>query len=191
MQKLRCEYWDEIGDVAPENLVFLDETGFNLAMVLTYARALQGRRAYSERPEKKGKNVTLIGAMALSGLIASFSFDGATDGDTFLFFVEHLLCPQLWQGAVVVMDNLSAHEVSGIREALQRVGASIVYLSPYSPDFNPIENCWSKVKAYLRKIAAHTRDRLDAAISEVLEMVSLTDIHHWFAHRCYYCPTPA
>ncbi len=191
MQKLRCEYWDEIRDVAPENLVFLDETGVNLAMVLLYARASKGQRAYSERPEKRGKNVTLIGAMALSGLIASFSFDGATDGDTFLFFIEHVLCTQLWQGAVVVMDNLRAHKVEGVREALERVGARVVYLSPYSPDFNPIENCWSKVKAYLRQMSARTRERLDEAISEVLELVSLTDIRHWFTHGCYYCPTPA
>ena len=190
MQKLRGDYWDQIRDVSEENLVFLDETGVNLAMVLLYARAFKGQRAYSKRPEKKGKNVTLIGAMALSGLIASFSFDGATDGDTFLFFVEHVLCPQLWPGAVVVMDNLSAHKVSGVREALAKVGANVVYLSPYSPDFNPIENCWSKLKAALRRMEARTREHLDEAITEVLNLVTLTDIRNWFAHCCY-CSTPA
>ena len=176
--------------MSPENLVFLDETGVNLAMVLLYARAFKGQRAYNKRPEKKGNNVTLIGAIALSGLIASFSFDGATDGDTFLFFIEHLLCPQLWHGAVVVMDNLRAHKVSGVSEALAKVGASVVYLSPYSPDFNPIENCWSKLKAELRRMEARTRERLDEAISEVINLVTLTDIRNWFTHRCY-CSTPA
>ncbi len=190
MQKLRCDYWDQIRDVSPDNLVFLDETGVNLAMVLLYARASKGQRAYSKRPNKKGKNVTLIGAMALSGLIASFSFEGATDGDAFLFFVEHLLCPQLWPGAVVVMDNLRAHKVSGVSEALAKVGARVVYLSPYSPDFNPIEHCWSKLKAELRRMEARSQERLDDAISEVLNLLTLADIRNWFAHRCY-CSTPA
>lgn len=190
MQKLRCEYWNQIRDVSPENLVFLDETGVNLAMVPLYARAFKGQRAYSKRPEKKGNNVTLIGAITLSGLMAGFSFEGATNGDTFLFFVEHLLCPQLWTGAVVVMDNLRAHKVSGVSEALAKVGASVVYLSPYSPDFNPIENYWSKLKSRLRRIEARTKERLDDAISEAINLVTLTDIRNWFAHRCY-CSTPA
>lgn len=170
--------------------MFLDETGVNLAMVLLYARALKGERAYGNRPRNKGKNVTLIGAIAMTGMIASFSFDGATDRDVFLFFIEEVLCPQLWPGAVVVMDNLSAHQADGVREAIENVGARLVYLSPYSPDFNPIENCWSKLKAYLRKMEVRTREALDEAITEVLNLLTLKDIRNWFAHGCY-CTTSA
>ena len=187
---MRVEYWQDIEEIRPEDLVFIDETGMNLAMVLLYARSVQGQRAYDHKPTGKGTNVTLIGAMALAGMIASFSFDGAVNGDIFLFFIEELLCPQLWPGAAVVMDNLPAHKVEGVRKAIEEVGARLIYLSPYSPDFNPIENCWSKLKAYLRKMAVRGRDVLDEALSVVLNLVTKMDIRNWFAHCCY-CTTPA
>ena len=97
-----------------------------------------------------------------------------------------VLVPQLWLGAVVVMDNLPAHKVIGVTEAIEAVGAKVIYLSPYSPDFNPIEHLWSKLKAYLRKVAARTKDVLHDAIREGLNLISLKDVRNWLTHCCYY-----
>ena len=171
-------------DIRPEDLIFIDETGVNLAMIRLYARSLKGDRAIGERPYP-GKNITLIGAMSLTGITTAWTFEGGMNGTTFKAFVEEGLVPHLWQGACVVMDNLSAHCVEGIRELIERVGARLVYLSPYSPDFNPIENCWSKVKTFLRSAAARTRDALDQAITDALNAVTLADIQNWFTYRCY------
>jgi transposase len=123
-----------------------------LAMTRRYARSLKGRRAYSDAPDQRGSNLTLSGAMALRGMIGEMTLPGATDGLAFKTYVRQVLVPNLWAGACVVMDNLPAHKVAGIREASEAVGATVVYLSPYSPDFSPIENCWSKVKEFLRAL---------------------------------------
>ena len=123
-QEHRRNYWEVIREVDPVNLVFLDETGVNLAMVELYARSLRGQRAYAKQPAKKGGNLSLIGAMTLTaGWMAGFSFLGGTNGDTFLGFIEQVLVPQLWPGAVVVMDNLPAHKVQGVAEAIASAGA--------------------------------------------------------------------
>lgn len=169
----------------PEDLVFIDETGMNLAMVRLYGRALEGQRAYGERPYQRGKNVTLIGALGLTGFVAAWTTDGGINGDAFIGFVEQMLIPNLWPGACVVMDNLPAHKVEEVRPAIEAVGARLVYLSPYSPDFNPIENCWSKLKQYLRSVAARTRDHLDQAITDAMHLITPKDIYGWFSHCCY------
>lgn len=185
VQLLRQEYWEAIRDIRAEDLVFIDETGVNLMMVRLYARALKGERATGERPHKQGSNVTLIGAMSLNGMVAALSLDGGINGDVFKYFIEYILVPNLWVGACVVMDNLSAHRVDGIRELIEAAGAKLVYLSPYSPDFNPIENCWSKVKEFLRSVAARSREALDEAMTDALNAVTLKDIKGWFTYRCY------
>lgn len=158
-------------------------------MVRLYARALKGQRAYGGCPYHRGKNVTLIGAIALAGVVGAMTVEGGTNGDVFITFVEQILAPNLWSGACVVLDNLPAHKVEGVRVAIEAVGAQLVYLSPYSPDFNPIENSWSKLKAYLRSVAARTREALDEAIGEALDLMTLKDIRNWFAHCCY-CTLP-
>lgn len=180
------EYWQVIGEVNIADLVFVDETGSNLAMTRRYARSLQGRRAYNDAPYQRGNNLTLIGAMALRGLIGEMTLPGATDGLAFKTYVTQVLVPNLWVGACVVMDNLPAHKVAGIREAIESVGATVVYLSPYSPDFSPIENCWSKVKEFLRARAARTYAQLDQAITDALSAVTSQDIIGWFTHCCCY-----
>lgn len=154
-------------------------------MARLYARALQGHRAYSTRPQNRGKNQTLIGAMAKRGVIAALTFEGGTDAVAFQTFVEQVLVPNLWKGACVVMDNFSSHKVASIAPAIEAVGAKLVYLPPYSPDFNPIEQLWSKVKGILRSIAPRTKAALDEAISSALAQVTLKDIHHWLIHCCY------
>ncbi|MEH2282851.1 MAG: IS630 family transposase [Nostoc sp.] len=150
VQKLRAEYWTTIGSVNLEDLIFIDEAGVNIAMTRRFARSPQGSRAYGDRPDGRGKNVTMIGAMSLEGIIAAMTFTGGTNASAFETYVTQVLVPNLWPGATVVMDNFSSHKVTGIREAIEAVGARLIYLSPYSPDFSPIENCWSKVKQFLR-----------------------------------------
>ncbi len=144
VQQLRVQYWREIGQVKVENLVFVDETGSNLrssldgrfrpedfaAMTRRYARSVRGSRAYNHTPYGRGQNVTLIGAMALRGLVGEITFPGATDALAFKTYVTQVLVPNLWNGACVVMDNLPAHKVNGIREAIESVGATVIYLSP-------------------------------------------------------------
>ncbi len=175
-----------IGKVTLEDLIFVDEAGVNIAMSRLYARAPKGKRAPGSRPDKRGKNVTIIAAMALRGIQGALTFQGGTDTLAFLTFVREVLVPNLWQGATVVMDNFSSHKVAGVQEAIEAAGAFLVYLSPYSPDFSPIENCWSKVKEFLRSRAARTYEELDEAITQAFEAVTLQDIFAWFQH-CGYC----
>ena len=113
------------------------------------------------------------------------SFEGAVNGDIFRVFVQQVLTPTLREGDVVVMDNLPSHKVKGIEEAVESRGATLVYLPPYSPDFSPIEECWSKVKAWLRKIKARTLEALDDAILDALEQVTTSDAEGWFRHSGY------
>ena len=176
-----------IGAVNVANLVFVDETGSNLAMTRRYARSLKGRRAYSDAAAQRGNNLTLIGAMALRGMVREMTLPGTTAGLAFKTYVTQVLVPNLWAGACVVMDNLPAHkELAGIRKAIESVGATVVYLSPYSPDFSPIENCWSKVKEFLRARAARTYAQLEQAITDALSAVTSQDIIGWFTHCCCY-----
>ncbi len=188
VQKLRAQYWTILGEVKLNDLVFIDETGVNLAMTRGYARAKKGKRAYNKCPYNRGKNITLIGAIAISGLLASLTFEGWTNKEAFLTYVKEVLVPQLWSGACVVMDNLPAHKATEVQKAIESVGARVVFLSPYSPEFNPIENCWSKLKEFLRTRESRTYQELDRAITEAINSVTEKDIIGWFTHCCYYVP---
>jgi transposase len=166
-------------------LKFVDESGVNLALTRLYGRASAGERALGSVPQNYGSNVTLLGALGVTGLTALMTIDGATDGEVFLAFVEQVLCPTLDPGDIVVMDNLSAHKVAGVRPAIEGRGAQLLYLPPYSPDLSPIEQCWSKLKAGLRRIGARTREALETALQQVLETVTESDALAWFAHCGY------
>lgn len=131
MQRLRVEYWHTIGEVKLSDLVFVDEAGVNLAMSRHDARSLQGTRAYGDRPDGRGNKVTMIGGVSLQGFVAALTFQGGTNSLAFQTYVTEVLVPNLWQGACVVMDNFSSHKVAGIREAIEAVGARLVYLPPY------------------------------------------------------------
>lgn len=156
-------------------------------MTRIYGRSKKGKRAYDHQtPSNKGKNVTMLGALSLDGIIAALTYQGGTNGLTFITYVEKVLVPKLWPGACVVMDNFSSHKVKGVREAIEAAGARLVYLSPYSPDFSPIENCWSKIKQHLRSIGARTYETLDEAITEAMGAVTSKDTVGWFSHCCYY-----
>jgi transposase len=181
---LRVEYWNQLREINAENLVFIDEMGMNLSLCRTHARSLQGQRAYSAN-HYKGKNISVIGAMALQGFLGCMTIEGSTNGDVFQVFVEKILVNCLWHGAVVVMDNLSAHKRADIQLIIEQAGAKVIYLSPYSPDFNPIENCWSKLKQYLRSVSARSRDALEEALVTAVDLVTLKDLRNWFTHCCY------
>lgn len=154
-------------------------------MAREYARAPIGERAEDDQPARWGDNVSLVGAIGLCGLRTLMTLDGAVDGDAFLAFVQYFLVPQLQPGDIVVMDNLSVHKRAGIREAIEAAGAELRYLPPYSPDFNPIEECWSKLKSILRSVGARTRDTLEVAIANAMSTVTATDAVGWFAHAGY------
>jgi len=154
----RVEFWSKIRDIRVENLVFIDESGVNLAMLRLYARALKGKRARGEKPQKRGKNVSLIAALSVQELIASVNIYGAVDGVTFEAFIVQKLIPKLWKDACVVMDNAKIHQGEMVREFIEKAGAKLLYLSPYSPEFSPIENFWSKVKS-IRSYAVELKMR--------------------------------
>lgn len=149
--------------------MFIDETGVHLGMTRLYGRAPIGERLYgSEAPGDSGKNISLIGGMSIDGLIATMSIVGSVNTDVFLFYIQEILIPQLWVGAIIVMDNLSVHHAVVVREAIEAVGASVVFLPPYSPDLSPIELCWSKLKQLLRSAKARTHEALDQALTKIV-----------------------
>jgi transposase len=165
--------------------VFLDESGVNLSFIRKCARALPGKRAYAERPYRRGKNVSLIGAISLEGLLTQWSALGSVDALTFDAFISQKLLPKLWKGAVLVMDNCSIHKSDEIEALVASVGARIIYLPTYSPDFSPIENCWSKIKSILRRIGARTYPDLLDALEQAFSEVISKDLFGWFSHCCY------
>ncbi len=168
-----------------KDLIFIDESGVNLALTRLFARAPKGQRAYGKRPQKRGENVSLIGAISLNGVVTQINLIGTVDGLTFEAFIAQKLVPQLWVGACVVMDNCSIHKGKEIESLINQAGARLIYLPPYSPEFSPIENCWSKIKTFLRSLAARSYPDLAQAIEAAFKKVSLKDIRNWFTHCCY------
>lgn len=185
MQQQRVEFWQLMQGILAKDLIFLDESGVNLALTRLMARAPKGKRARGKRPQKRGKNVSLIGAIGLQGLITQISLLGAADSLTFEAFIAQRLVPKLWAGAYVLMDNCSIHKGAAIETLIAEAGAKLLYLPPYSPDFSPIENCWSKLKDVLRSIGARTYPDLAKAIEAAFDQISLKDIQSWFTHCCY------
>jgi transposase len=166
-------------------LKFVDESGVNLAMIRRYGRATPGQRVVDSVPDNYGTNQTMIAALSLDGLDAPWVVDGAVNGAVFHCWVREVLCPTLHPGDIVLWDNLSAHKVAGVAELLATRGARLLRLSPYAPDFNPIEQCWSKMKTSLRQAKARTVEMLIAAIKAALDMITTADIRDWFTHCGY------
>ncbi len=170
-------------------LVFVDESGFHTSMGRLRARAPRGKRAYGKVPRNRGKNTTLIAAVTLQGAMgASMTAEGATDSEAFEAYVEHhFLAPSLREGqVVVVLDGLGAHRPRRIRELIEARGAELVFLPPYSPDLNPIEEAFSKIKTLVRKEGARVREALVEAIGRALAAVTPEDAAGWFAHAGYW-----
>jgi transposase len=154
-------------------------------MVRLYARSLKGERARGQKPNKRGKNVSIIGAISVNEILTSVNLIGTTDRITFEAFIIRKLVPKLWKGACVVMDNCTIHTSEEIEKAIKSQGAKLIYLSPYSPDFSPIEHLWSKLKNILRSIKTTNYRELAKAIEFAFNQVTLSDLGHWFTHCCY------
>ena len=165
--------------------VFVDETAVNTAMTRRYGRAPKGERAHDSAPRNYGAHTSVIGAMGLRGLVATLAVEGAVDTLCFDAYAEKVLAPRLRPGDVVVLDNLTAHRASRIEEVAQKRGAQVLWLAPYSPDFNPIEQCWSKIKTFLRGVKARTAEALDEALAQAIRLVTKSDIRGWFKHCGY------
>lgn len=174
-----------IAHYATNRLKFIDESGIHIAMTRRYGRAMRGCRVHDATPKNWGRNMTVLGSLSCLGLEAMMTVEGATDAAVFRAYVSQVLVPTLQAGDVVVMDNLGAHKVDGIRSAIEATGAVLIYLPPYSPDCSPIELCWSKLKACLRGIKARTRNALDAALAHAINTISASDAQGWFAHCGY------
>lgn len=166
-------------------MIFVDETGVNLALTRLYARAPRGQRAVSAIPQNYGQNLTVLAALDHHGIRAAMLIPGATDGDVFRAFVARVLAPTLRRGDIVVWDNLGAHKAAGVAEAVAATGAQLYYLPPYSPDYNPIEMAWSKIKVYLRTAGARTRAKLTRCLRAALQEVTKQDTKGWFTHCGY------
>ncbi len=185
VEQARTHYRELLASLEVSRLKFVDESGVNLAMTRLYGRARKGVRVVGAVPRNYGQQVTLLGAMSLAGIGAVMTVEGATDAELFRAYIKHVLGPTLVPGDMVVLDNLSVHKGRGIQQMLARRRTRLRYLPPYSPDLAPIESCWSKLKTYLRKAQARTRDTLDTAIAQALATVTPADARRWFAHCGY------
>ena len=176
------------GDVGAERFVFVDECSTNTSLVPLYAWARRGERALCSVPRNWGANVTLLASMSVRGMGPSLAVEGSTTRGAFETYLERLLAPSLRPGQVVVMDNLSSHKGGRVRELIEGKGCELVYLPPYSPDLNPIEEAFAKLKALLRKAGARTREALIEAMGRALEAVTAQDARGFFEHRGYRAP---
>ena len=181
----RREAWLETqASLDPARLLFIDETGVTTQMARRYGRAKRGKRCHALVPGG-WETTTLSAALGLGGLRAPMVLDGAMNGAAFLAYVEQVLVPELRAGDMVVMDNLSSHRVRGVREAIEAVGAACLFLPPYSPDFNPIEQAFSKLKGLLRQAAARTVEGLWQAVAEALDAFSPEECANYFRNAGY------
>lgn len=189
MKRLR-EIWAQcVPGVDLDKLVFLDESGVNTAMFRRYGRCPRGERLVDAAPAAHWQSNTLLAAVRLDGVVAPMVLDGPVNGESFAGYIERSLVPELAPGDIVVMDNLPAHKGQRVAAAIEGAGCRLVYLPPYSPDFNPIEPMWSKVKSVVRKAAARTFDGLVDAVKAALQSITPADCEGYFEH-CGYDATP-
>jgi transposase len=186
--KRRQDWFERQIDLDPERLVFIDETWASTKMARSHGRAPKGQRLRMSVPHGHWKTTTFVAGIRTSGLIAPFVLDGPINRDAFEVYVDKVLVPDLRPGDVVIMDNLSSHKGPRVREMIEAAGAGLLYLPPYSPDFNPIEKAFSKLKALLRKAAERTVEGLWTTIGQLLEAFTPTDCANYFA-ACGYDAT--
>jgi len=183
---LARERWvEEQAGFDPSRLVFIDETGASTKMARRHGRAKRGERCRAAIPHGHWKTTTFTAGLRIDGVMAPLVLDGPMYGAAFLAYAEQVLVPELQPGDIVVMDNLPAHKISGVRKAIEAAGATLLYLPPYSPDFNPIEMAFSKLKAMLRKAAARTLPDLWEVIAQSIEMFTPAECHNFFKAAGY------
>jgi len=181
----RQAWFDAQPGLDPEKLIFIDETGASTKMARLRGRARRGERCRAAVPHGHWKTTTFTAGLRLGSLSAPMLLDGPMDGDAFRAYVTHVLVPELTPGDIVVMDNLPSHKVTGVRHAIEQAGATLLYLPPYSPDFNPIEMAFSKLKAILRKAAARTIEDLWDVIAQSLDEFNTTECRNYFVAAGY------
>jgi transposase len=184
-EQKRSAFRERLKGVDPKRLLFVDESSTNVALTPRYGRAPKGERARGRAPRNWGKNVTLISSIGSEGMGPSMSIEGPSDTDSFGIYVREILAPKLKAGQIVVMDNLSVHKGKWVRELIERRGCQLWLLPPYSPDFNPIEEAFSKVKALLRRAQARVLEALFEATEEALSAISAQDARGYFEHCGY------
>ncbi len=183
--KRREDWFEGQPDLDPERLVFIDETWASTNMARRYGRAPRGERLRVGVPHGHWKTTTFVAGLRLTGMVAPMVLDGPINGVSFQAYVDQVLVPELRPGDIVVMDNLGSHKGAGVRDAIEAAGARLLYLPPYSPDFNPIENAFSKLKALLRKAAARTVDGLWNTIGALLPAFTPQECANFFAAAGY------
>ncbi len=183
----RAAWREQTKQLERTDLVFVDETGSHIAMTPLYAYAPRGQRAKGSVPRNYGTIMTLIASLSTQGMGEAFILDGAADGAAFEIYVEQLLAPSLRPGQIVILDNLSIHQGPRVRQAIEARGCHLLFLPAYSPDFSPIEEAFSKVKTFLRRRGARTREALQEAIAQALLLITAQDALGWFTH-CGYPP---
>jgi transposase len=166
-------------------LVFVDESGVTTEMTRRYGWAPRPERVSEAVPAGHWRTLTVLAALTTRGLLASMTIESPTDGDVFLAFVEQVLGPRLEPGHLVIVDNLGAHKVAGVRPLIESRGAQLLYLPPYSPDFNPIEQAWSKLKQLLRGAKARLLDSLEPAVAQAITAITAENAHAYFRHCGY------
>ena len=185
MKCLRQAFRRRIRCSDPRRLKFLDETGVTIRLTPLYGRAAPGVRVVDSVPRNYGQSLSLLAVLGSEGLSAPMTVEGPVDAAVLRVYVEQVLGPTLTPGDIVVMDNLAVHKVAGVAEAIRAYGAHVDYLPPYSPDWNPIEHGWSKLKTALRQRKARTRRVLERALSALLPTSSSADAQAWFRHCGY------
>ena len=185
VQEKRREWKETITPEMVEHLVFLDESGVNTDLTRLYGRALSSQRAVDHAPLNTPRTTTVLSSIRLDGEKAFTTYQGGTTGERFVQYLKETLLPTLRPGDIVVMDNMRSHHVKAVREILEAKGMKVLYLPPYSPDLNPIEKMWSKMKAILRKWKIRCLEQLPDAIERALACVSQLDCLHWFLDSDY------
>jgi len=190
-EQARTAWREAVARLDPQQLVFVDESGTNIALTRLYGWAPQDQRATGSVPRNHGKNTTLVAALAPDGLHEPWMIEGAMDTATFDWYIRERLAPTLRPGQVVVLDNLSVHKAASIRQAIEARHCQLLFLPPYSPDFTPIEQAFSKLKAILRRLGARTKEALWEAMQVAVEAITPNDANAWFAHAGYALSAPA
>lgn len=185
VQAARQAFEEEMTTWSAADIIAIDEMGCLTGMSRRYGYARRGERAVTYEPASKGTHVSLLGALTLDGFLGGLEVTGSVNGDVFEGFLEQVVVPHLRAGHLVLLDNASFHHRASLEDMVEATGARLLFLPPYSPEFNPIEACWSKVKAWIRKQAARTLDALQMAITEAIQQVTRQDAEGWFRHAGY------
>jgi transposase len=190
-EEARTAWREAAAQLDPEQLVFVDESGTNISLTRLYGWAPHDHRATGSVPRNHGKNTTLVAALAPDGLHEPWMIEGAMDTESFAWYITEQLAPTLRPGQIVVLDNLSVHKAERVRQAIEARHCQLLFLPPYSPDFTPIEQAFSKIKAILRGLGARTKEALQEAVRLAIEAITRHDAAAWFAHAGYALPAQA